>query len=363
MKIKIETQENTTVITLPKKAKSLSTTIYGGGYKKDLKHVVFHRVPQDFHANPTKKCIEILENLNLDLKSSAVFLTAVDVQEKLVITQKKWSGIFCFVAATVGLSNPASIHTKNKLKNSTINLFVAVDKDVSDNGLVELIKTITEAKVSAIHDIDLRDNANYAVGTTTDALLACSLRDKPQETYSGFCSPLGKLVSNLVYEAVLKGAERTGYRQDRPMWRRLEERGITLDQIVDSAIALFASFKNMGERKIKEIVKEEILKHLRDVNVSSLIEASLRLDEDARIGLVPGLKPKQYMSDPVHLVSDEILAISLALYINGWKSLFELYRYDSKKPGILSKLPPFLDDIIAALIAGATSKIYEERSL
>ncbi len=35
-------------------------------------------------------------------------------------------------------------------------------------------------------------------------------------------------------------------------------------------------------------------------------------------------------------------------------------RYDQKKPGILSKLGPFLDDAVAGLIAGCTSRLYSE---
>ena len=66
------------------------------------------------------------------------------------------------------------------------------------------------------------------------------------------------------------------------------------------------------------------------------------------------------MEDPVHLLADELLGIALAQYIGGTKCLFEYIRYDKKKPGILSKLGPFMDDIVASLIGATMSTIYTE---
>jgi alpha-ribazole phosphatase CobZ len=69
---------------------------------------------------------------------------------------------------------------------------------------------------------------------------------------------------------------------------------------------------------------------------------------------------KQFEEDPVHLLADELLGIALAEYIGGSKCLFEYIRYDKKKPGILSELGPFMDDIVASLIGATMSTIYSE---
>ncbi|MDD1659376.1 MAG: hypothetical protein LUP92_03935 [Methanomicrobiales archaeon] len=52
--------------------------------------------------------------------------------------------------------------------------------------------------------------------------------------------------------------------------------------------------------------------------------------------------------------------MAIAEYIGGTCARFEFTRYDQKKPGILSGLGPFLDDAVAGLIAGCTSRLYSE---
>jgi phosphatidylglycerophosphatase A len=55
-----------------------------------------------------------------------------------------------------------------------------------------------------------------------------------------------------------------------------------------------------------------------------------------------------------------MLGIQIATYIAGTRALFEFERFDRKKPGILGKLPPFLDDVIGGLISGALVKVCSE---
>jgi phosphatidylglycerophosphatase A len=52
--------------------------------------------------------------------------------------------------------------------------------------------------------------------------------------------------------------------------------------------------------------------------------------------------------------------MAIAECIGGTYARFEFTRYDQKKPGILAKLGPFLDDAVAGLIAGCTSRLYSE---
>ena len=364
MDIDLEVKDNNLVVTFPCEAKALSTTIHGGGFKNNLKYVVFHHVPHDFNADPIDECRHVLEDLGLNMNQSSVFLTAVSIPESYVAIKNSIDDASCFTIVTAGLSNPVSI-TRSSLDMgfSTINIFVAVDCDVSDNGLVELVKTVTEAKVSAVHDLDLRCGLTYAIGTSTDALIVASLGKPPTRIYTGQLTSIGRLVSRLVHEAVIMGAEKWGFSQGRSIARRLEERGVRLSDIIDAALTLFIPWNGLKLEEAYELIRSELLRCLEDINVISIIDAALRLDEDARIGLIPNLKPQQYFSDPVNLVSDEILALSLALYLNGWNAVFEFYRYDTRKPGILSSLPPFIDDIIASLIAGVTSRIYSSRGL
>ncbi|MGC8937069.1 MAG: alpha-ribazole phosphatase CobZ, partial [Candidatus Methanomethylicaceae archaeon] len=147
---------------------------------------------------------------------------------------------------------------------------------------------------------------------------------------------------------------------DRPLLRRLEEYGITLKELISTAMKLYVPHPNFSKSEAEKIFERHLLEVLSDINVASLVMAAMRLDDDGRRGLIPGMDSQKFNSDPVDLVADEILGISIAMYIAGYNGLFEFYRFDREKKGILSKLPPFLDDAIGGLLAGISSRMYSE---
>ena len=136
---------------------------------------------------------------------------------------------------------------------------------------------------------------------------------------------------------------------------RLEAHGITLDAVVDAAMGLYVSH-GMPEQEAAIEIKKKIHKYLRDPNVSSLLLGAILLEEELYIKR----KDSEIADDPVFLLSDEIIGMAIAECIGGTYAQFEFTRYDQKKPGILSTLGPFLDDAVAGLIAGCTSRLYSE---
>jgi len=136
---------------------------------------------------------------------------------------------------------------------------------------------------------------------------------------------------------------------------RLEKKRITLDAIVEAAMGLYVSH-GMPEQQAAGEIKKKIQKYLDDPNVSSLILGAILLEEE----LYVKRKNSEIADDPVFLLSDEIIGMAIAECIGGTYARFEFTRYDQKKPGILSSLGPFLDDAIAGLIAGCTSRLYSE---
>lgn len=141
----------------------------------------------------------------------------------------------------------------------------------------------------------------------------------------------------------------------------LEGKGIAVDDMIDSAMELFVphgSLKSKGQAA--GIFKELLANALEDINVSSLVIAGLRLEEDGSNGLIPGLDAEDFKNDAVHIIADEILGMAIAEYIGGTKARFEYVRFDMKKPGILKKLGPFADDVVCGVIAGVSSQMYTE---
>ena len=137
--------------------------------------------------------------------------------------------------------------------------------------------------------------------------------------------------------------------------RRLEERGIKRDDIVATAMELYVPHGVGADEAVRRL-DEKIRKALDDPNISSLLLGAILLEDELDVKR----KNSEIADDPVFLLSDEIIGMAIAEVIGGTYARFEFTRYDQKKPGILKELGPFLDDAIAGLIAGCTSRLYSE---
>ena len=148
--------------------------------------------------------------------------------------------------------------------------------------------------------------------------------------------------------------------QSPPMIKYLEEKGITLNDLVNTALELFVPHPGVQTKEnAAELLKKGFIEALSDVNVSCLEVACFLLEEEAKNGLVPGLTAERFAGRP-GLVADELLGIVIANYIAGAKGIFEFVRFDQNKPGILKKLGPIINDAIGGLIAGVSSNMYTQ---
>ena len=126
---------------------------------------------------------------------------------------------------------------------------------------------------------------------------------------------------------------------------KLNNKGITLEKMLNTALELY-----IGEdaEKVREQLRGIIIHYLNDITIEALLTAALLLEENFKVE-----------GDPVSLMADELIGIDIAEYIGGKKALFNFFYYDTKKPGILKELPPFLDDAIGGFIAGCMTKVFE----
>lgn len=145
-----------------------------------------------------------------------------------------------------------------------------------------------------------------------------------------------------------------------PLLQYIEERGVTLSDLVETAMELFVPHPGVATtEEARRIVTEEFVDALSDVNVSCLVVACYRAEEDAKAGLIPGLTRERFSGRP-GLVADELLGMTIATYIAGARGIFEFVRFDQKKPGILAKLGAITNDAIGGLVAGCSSNMYSQ---
>jgi len=153
-------------------------------------------------------------------------------------------------------------------------------------------------------------------------------------------------------------SEPRGLRLQMDAMRILRESGVDLDSLVEAGFALYVGdAKGKTLLSLKKRYRTLLQKHLSDQNVALLISAASHLDslvESESKGIF------QKSKDPAALVADELIGMSIAEYLAGKKGLFNYTRYDKEKPGILSDLPPFMDDAVGALVAATMTRLFEE---
>jgi alpha-ribazole phosphatase CobZ len=139
----------------------------------------------------------------------------------------------------------------------------------------------------------------------------------------------------------------------------LEEAGLSEEVLVSAAMELYVPHPGVETQEIAEkVFKREMLHALSDPNLSILLYAGMLLEKAGEKGELPGMTKETFQKDLTFLIVDEVIGMSIAKYISGDKGIFEYVRFDKLKPGILSRLGPFMDDVIAGLIGGASANMY-----
>ena len=133
----------------------------------------------------------------------------------------------------------------------------------------------------------------------------------------------------------------------------LDKLNVTKKDMETSAFKLVVP-QSLDEKEARQKFRSLLDKYLDDINISSLLWAGYLLNEKFTKEM-----PEINTEAPVNLVADEILGMSIADYIGGTNAIFNFRRYDTEKPGILSKLDPMIDDVVGGLIAGIMTKVYE----
>ncbi|MCM8809730.1 MAG: phosphatidylglycerophosphatase A, partial [Candidatus Omnitrophica bacterium] len=289
--------------------------------------------------------------------------------------KRSFKDIKIYVFSTVGVKSNAlrigadegkNYQTKNGkfVKLGTINIIVLTNMKLTESSLVSSLINITEAKTQVFQDFDIRSSytpmINQATGTGTDNIIFIS-GNNGKITYTGGHSKFGEILAKSVYVSIKDNLEKSGIFQSRSFLERLEERGIKRKDIIEAAMEVYIEDEKFGNKeRVRKIFEKELEIISKDVNISSLIISGLKLEEEAEKGNIPNLNHQSYKEDAVFIVADEIIGKEIAQYIGGTLALFEYARVDRIKPGIIKKLPPFLDDIISGLISGIMVRIFSK---
>lgn len=346
--MKIESEEG--YIAVHGDFKVLSSAVYNGGFVS-AKTILNLNVSKDFKGNAFELFDSFLDEQGLEKDGVVGMMTAVAMNNARIIEKEDVTAVI-----TAGISKSKS--------SSTINIILLIYNNLSQSAMANAVIVATEAKTAAFFDLDVHDEkGDLFTGDSTDSVVVACYgygegkgEGRKEEIFAGKATELGKVI----YEVVREGVKEALFRHDklkadRPILTRLEERGIHLEDMVSTALELYVPVEGeVVKEELKKRLEETIKKECSDVNVALLLAAAFRLDEEE---IRKGRAGEAGEEDAACIVADELIGIDIAEYIGGKKALFNFFYYDTRKPGILSRLDVFMDDAIGGLIAGCMSKM------
>lgn len=192
--------------------RALSCAVLNGGLcqASDFLNV---RVPK-YSPGPVEDPALTLQRLSdqLHCRAAAVGMMTAASMQSLQVACEALDGEMLAVLVTTGLENarragdPAEYQSLDDLpeKQGTINLAIVTSAQVADAALVEMIAVATEAKVAALHELEVASPVSGlpATGTGTDAIAVFSGHGRRRARFAGKHTLLGERLAVLVMQVI-----------------------------------------------------------------------------------------------------------------------------------------------------------------
>jgi len=186
-----------------------SSAVVGGGLGRASAIVNLH-VPKNFRGEHADRVLEAFV-ARRSIPAPWVGLLTGAWTEKAEVATETMDGITAVAIVTVGLSNPASAGRTAVAAwlPSTINTILVVDAAATPAALVNLVMTVTEAKVMVVAEAGVRTlDGDPASGTSTDAIVIAATGRGRRCEFGGPVSDLGWAAARAARAALSKGVDR-----------------------------------------------------------------------------------------------------------------------------------------------------------
>lgn len=177
------------------------------------------------HVDKTYNCSDhrmemasFLRTKGIEPSETVGMMTAVFLEDVAChLIKKDDFSIFVVITAGVGNAIDASKSELHSLEliPGTINTWIFVNGELTEEAFIQSIMTATEAKVKALHDLEVLDpvTGTLATGTSTDSILIAATQTGEKLEYAGTITPLGKLISNAVYKCTTEAIQKSKKRK------------------------------------------------------------------------------------------------------------------------------------------------------
>ncbi len=212
--------EELIALTTPLPLRTMSSGVIGSG-------TGWHNTFVNRHVNKDYSCSDHRSEMASFLKSKGFepsetvgMMTAV-VLEDVVYKRFEHDGFSLFVVVTAGVGNAIDA-SKSELHSfemvpGTINTWIFVNGELTEEAFIQSIMTATEAKVKAMNDLKVKDEVTgtIATGTSTDSILIAASQTGKLLEFAGTITPLGKLISKAVYQCTTEAIRKSDKRKQR----------------------------------------------------------------------------------------------------------------------------------------------------
>jgi iron complex transport system ATP-binding protein len=202
----------------PSHLRTMSSGVIGSG--TGWHHTFVNRhVDKDYNCSDHRKeMADFLKEKGFEPSETVGMMTAV-ILEDVSFKHIEGTGFSVFVLVTAGVGNAIDCskseqHTFDQVPG-TINTWIFVNGELTEEAFIQSIMTATEAKAKALHDLSVIDGVTgtIATGTSTDSILIAATQTGELLEYAGTITPLGKLIGKAVYECTAEGIRKSQKRK------------------------------------------------------------------------------------------------------------------------------------------------------
>ncbi|MFP4307974.1 MAG: adenosylcobinamide amidohydrolase, partial [Desulfococcaceae bacterium] len=203
----------------------------GNGYSPPEVWELYHRIGLDVSRR------QLLAVLGLDAADTSLLFTGADM-DRLSVQTRSFQEMTVAALVTAGVRSNALRMSRDRgdyYEPGTINMILMANMKLSPRAMNRAIIAATEAKTAALWDMDIRSAytgaVNPATGTGTDNIIVVEGEGTAIENAGGHAK-MGELIARAVHAGVQEAVFRqNGLTPQRPVYRRLSERGLSLTDL------------------------------------------------------------------------------------------------------------------------------------
>ncbi|WML39305.1 adenosylcobinamide amidohydrolase [Neobacillus sp. OS1-2] len=202
----------------PAPLRTMSSGVVGAGTGWHQTFVNRH-VRKDYNCDDHRReMAAFLKDKGFEPSATVGMMTAV-VLEDVAYQRVKQDDFSVLVVVTAGVGNAidASKSERHDLIQlpGTINTWIFVNGELTEEAFIQSIITATEAKVKAMHDLKVMDKVTgtIATGTSTDSILIAATQFGKELEFAGTITPLGRLISKVVYQCTTEAIQKSQKRK------------------------------------------------------------------------------------------------------------------------------------------------------